>query len=371
MKSPKKWFYVGLFLIIASLVLVACERPLPGGYNDPEAGEDTTVPEVPQVIPEVDSSYPAESEAPAPVDAAPVDAEAYPAEEMQADEAYPADGTGELAAEEVPEAQEEPAAEAEAAPEDAAVAEDAAATEDAEVQEGEEATVELPGTHTVAAGENLYRIGLLYGVSWLDLAAANNIDDPANLTVGQVLVIPGPDDTVEEAVAEEATESAASEEVTESEAAEEPAAADSETDVAAEEETAERPETYVVQTGDNLYRIGLNLGVDWNEIVAANGIVNNQIVPGQVLIIPYPDSAEAEDAEPAVDSESTEETEAEQADDTPAEEAGETYVVQEGDSIYKVAFIHDIPWTLLVEANNIEAPYTLEVGQELIIPAVE
>jgi lipoprotein NlpD len=42
-------------------------------------------------------------------------------------------------------------------------------------------------------------------------------------------------------------------------------------------------------------------------------------------------------------------------------------VVQEGDSIYSVAFEHGIPWTALVEANNIEAPYTLEVGQTLVI----
>lgn len=45
-------------------------------------------------------------------------------------------------------------------------------------------------THVVQAGENLYRIGLRYGVSWPQIAAANGIGYPYRITVGQVLIIP-------------------------------------------------------------------------------------------------------------------------------------------------------------------------------------
>jgi LysM repeat protein len=45
-------------------------------------------------------------------------------------------------------------------------------------------------THVVQAGENLYRIGLRYGVSWPKIAAANGIPFPYRIFVGQVLIIP-------------------------------------------------------------------------------------------------------------------------------------------------------------------------------------
>ena len=51
-------------------------------------------------------------------------------------------------------------------------------------------------THTVAAGENLFRIALRYGVPTGLLMAVNGITDPTTLSIGQVLVIPGADTTV-------------------------------------------------------------------------------------------------------------------------------------------------------------------------------
>lgn len=369
MKLRKNWFYVFVLLVIASLFLAACERPLPGGYNDPDAGSDSTQPDVPETIPEVDSeAYPAEAEPAAPEEAAPADAEA-PVEEGAADQGLTAEDepVGEEAAADT--GQTEEATDAEAPAEEAPEAEESAAEEEAATEEtGTEGAAETPGTHTVAVGENLYRIGLLYGISWLDLAEANDIIDPANLSVGQVLTIP--DAEAEEVVeAEEAPEAEASEEVAEeAEAVEESTEETAAEEVEAVEESAEEaeegeahadesgdvPRVYVVQQGDNLFRIGVDHGVDWTEIAAANGIVGAEIQPGQELIIPATsdsdDGADAGEAE--VDEAAGEET---------------TYVVQEGDSIYSIAFEHGIPWTALVEANNIEAPYTLEVGQTLVI----
>ncbi|MCC6798836.1 MAG: SH3 domain-containing protein [Anaerolineae bacterium] len=44
--------------------------------------------------------------------------------------------------------------------------------------------------HTVQYGENMYRIGLRYGVNWLSIAAANGIGYPYWVYAGQVLRIP-------------------------------------------------------------------------------------------------------------------------------------------------------------------------------------
>jgi murein DD-endopeptidase MepM/ murein hydrolase activator NlpD len=44
--------------------------------------------------------------------------------------------------------------------------------------------------HRVEPGENLYRIGKAYGVTFEELARVNQLVDPARIEVGQVLVIP-------------------------------------------------------------------------------------------------------------------------------------------------------------------------------------
>lgn len=49
---------------------------------------------------------------------------------------------------------------------------------------------DAPTTHTVQAGENLFRLSLRYGVSMDALMAANNISNPNLIFAGQVLIIP-------------------------------------------------------------------------------------------------------------------------------------------------------------------------------------
>jgi LysM repeat protein len=58
---------------------------------------------------------------------------------------------------------------------------------------GEEATPAAETgerTHVVKAGENLFRIGLVYGFTVDELASYNGIADPTRLEIGQVLRIP-------------------------------------------------------------------------------------------------------------------------------------------------------------------------------------
>lgn len=53
----------------------------------------------------------------------------------------------------------------------------------------------LPGgsqTYTVQSGDTLYSIALQFGVTIADIQAANNMDNPNRLAVGQELVIPAP-----------------------------------------------------------------------------------------------------------------------------------------------------------------------------------
>jgi LysM repeat protein len=105
-------------------------------------------------------------------------------------------------------------------------------------------------THVVQRGDTLYSLGRRFGVPWQTLMTYNNLSDPTNLNVGQILRIP------------------------------------------AEAGTADGPardgETlYTVQQGDNLYEIGLLFGMSWKRIAERNGLTDpGQIFVGQVLSIP-------------------------------------------------------------------------------------
>lgn len=168
-------------------------------------------------------------------------------------------------------------------------------------------TSTIPTTHTVAAGENLYRIGLKYGISWVAIANANNLANPNVLTVGQVLTLPGSTTPTPGPTPSPQTES-----------------------------------TYVVQSGDNLYRIGLRFGISWVQIAEANGLVNpNVIKVGDELKIPV---------------------------DTPGPAPAFSHVVKQGETLFLISLQYGVSWPSIAEANNLTSPYVIYVGQTLEIP---
>jgi LysM repeat protein len=107
-------------------------------------------------------------------------------------------------------------------------------------------------THVVQPGENLFRIALRYGTTVDTLARANGIASPYLIYVGQTLTIPS------------ATGQPA-----------EPA------------QPSPGGTTYVVQPGDNLFRIGLRYGMSHIQLAEYNGIpYPYNVHVGQVLKIP-------------------------------------------------------------------------------------
>ena len=183
---------------------------------------------------------------------------------------------------------------------------------------GETATTEQPAptttatadSHTVAAGENLYRIGLRYGVSWVAIAQANNIANPNSIQVGQVLRIPSGDTTADPAP----------------------------TPIPVPSEGT----TYTVRAGDTLARIGQAFGVDWRLIAEANGLINpNRILVGDELKIPA---------------------------NTPGPNPDLTHEVRVGETLFLISLNYGVTWTSIAEANELTAPYVIYPGQILTIP---
>jgi LysM repeat protein len=104
-------------------------------------------------------------------------------------------------------------------------------------------------THVVQPGENLFRIAMRYNTTVNVIASANGITNPALIYVGQKLTIP-------------------------SSGTQPPSPPAGGT-------------TYVVQPGDNLFRIALRYNMSYTYLAQHNGITNPaNIYVGQVIRIP-------------------------------------------------------------------------------------
>jgi LysM repeat protein len=281
-----------IVLLMSGWLLIACERTLPGGDDTP----DLPVVEQPQDV-DVD-----------PVEDTPVDEPVEEADPVSEPEAEVTPDPADTPREDEPSEEEVEEPDADERDEVAETEEEVEAAEEEETTEpaptSEEAT---PTVHTVARGESLYRIGLQYGVSWVRLAQFNNITNPNRITVGQQIRIPGPSDPIPQPTPSPHTET-----------------------------------TYIVRAGDNLFRIGLMYGISWVQIAEANGLVNpNQIYAGQELKIPV----EASGPTPEF-----------------------THTVRAGETLFRISLRYGVPWQVIAEANGLESPYVIYVGQTLIIP---
>jgi LysM repeat protein len=170
------------------------------------------------------------------------------------------------------------------------------------------ATPDESNIYVVKAGDSFLGIGASLNMAWQDIAAANGLSANSVLKIGQKLQIPNPTATPEPTATSEPTETpgpTATEQATE-----EPTA----TAIAAGTPTATRrtnssamtrtptatqplptatatPKannvTYRVKTGDTLSGIGLQFGIPWQDIAAANGLkATSRLSVGQELIIP-------------------------------------------------------------------------------------
>ncbi len=162
--------------------------------------------------------------------------------------------------------------------------------------------------HVVQRGENLFRIGLHYGVTVNALAAANGLSSANRIYVGQRLVIP----TV-------------------------PTGGSTTSGV------------HVVQRGENLFRIALRYGMTAQALAAANGIANvNHVYVGQRLAIPSGGSVPAP------------------VQPTPS---GQTYTVRRGDMLSRIALRYGVSAWALAQTNGIRNPSFIYIGQVLRIPS--
>jgi LysM repeat protein len=169
--------------------------------------------------------------------------------------------------------------------------------------------------HTVQAGENLFRIGLQYGVSVDALLAANGLADPDEIYAGQQLTIP---------------------------------ASGIGNDVLSSQ--PEAGSVHLVQRGETLSAIGRQYGVSVEALSTANNLLNpSQIYAGQRLVIPGAATAGTPGYTP--------------------KESALTHVIQPGETLHAIAAQYGVSSWVLVQVNHLSNPSLLYVGQTLTIPA--
>ena len=130
-----------------------------------------------------------------------------------------------------------------------------------------ENAVSLPTTHTVAAGESLWKVAEEYyksGYNYVDIAAANQLRNPGELEVGQKLTIPKVEVRQPLTVAGASVPSVTTNKI--------------------------EGDSYTVEKGDFLWEIAVRAygdGYKWTEIAKANNLTNpNLIFSGNVLKLP-------------------------------------------------------------------------------------
>jgi LysM repeat protein len=350
MVPQQRLIRIVILVLLTGLLLVACERPLPGsstetptadpgssvitdenvgggtpneaapGSEEPAADTSTDTAADSNIDPATDSS----------TDTTAASSSDTPREEDSSDTAT--DDTTAPATEGYPapaddtSVEEAPAAEANDTATDAATTDAAAApatdtnteaasgttttdtttTTDATAATTTEAR---PASHIVAAGENLYRIGLKYGISWVTLAQHNGLTNANRIVVGQELKIPS----------------------------------DTTTTAPTPTPSPQTEEVYTVKAGDTLFSIGQAYGLSWTQIAEANGIVNpNQIAAGQSLKIPV--------------------------DKPSPTQQSFVHTVQAGETLFIISLRYGVAWPAIAEANKLETPYVIFPGQTLIIP---
>lgn len=163
--NSRRWLIAFVILLLIA-ALTACERPL---HEEEDATPTTEAPAeaLPETTPEGATAPDVTEEAPPSGETPPEGESEQPAEPTEGSEETPVTPTEEETSQpaEPTQAAESPVPQATTLP------------------TGEQ-------VHIVQAGENLFRIGLRYGIDYHELAAYNGIPNPHVISVGQVIRIP-------------------------------------------------------------------------------------------------------------------------------------------------------------------------------------
>ncbi|MGQ0601367.1 MAG: LysM peptidoglycan-binding domain-containing protein [Anaerolineales bacterium] len=210
-------------------------------------------------------------------------------------------------------------------------------------------------TYIVQRGDTLFWIAVRYHTTVDVLVRANNIAQPDRLTVGQVLTIPVDAATTYIARAGDTLQGIATRFNTTVAALQAANGLGTRTWIyvgqtiiipsGATVPPAPQPVpgTYVVQAGDNLFRIALRFNTTVLALQQANGLFSTRIYAGQRLVIPGAGAP------------------------VPPPGGQRTYIVQRGDTLFRIGLRYGVTVAALQAANGLRGTL-IYAGQTLVIP---
>lgn len=113
--------------------------------------------------------------------------------------------------------------------------------------------------------------------------------------------------------------------------------------------------TYTVKEGDSAWSVADRSGLSLEALIGANGLDGPDyvVVVGQKLSIPSGRKPGGTSLAPSA---------------TRTAASGGNHVVQKGESAWTISRAHGIPVQALIDANGLEPPYTIRIGQVLDVP---
>lgn len=177
-------------------------------------------------------------------------------------------------------------------------------------------------SYTIQPGDTLIGIAARYGVDWTMIAEENQLREETLLQIGQVIRIPG----VAGASAQNSSPPAQS--------------------VNSIQFAASAGGSYTVRAGDTLLGIALQHGLTWQELGAANGLGEFDLLQiGQQLTIPGAANPSAPSSPPASE---------------PV-----YYTIQEGDTVFSIAIRNNLDWQAMLALNGLTESSLLQIGQQI------
>lgn len=191
-------------------------------------------------------------------------------------------------------------------------------------------------TYTVKSGDTLSAIAKRYDTTVNTIASLSRLSNPNLIYVGQVLTIKG--GNAAQSVTHKQTNSQSSQSSTAN-------ASRQATSVA----------TYTVKSGDTLSGIAAKFGTSYKTLAAINNISNpNLIYVGQVLNLNSRATSTARSYSRSSYSYSN-------------QDINSGYTVKAGDTLSGIGAAYGINWQSIAAKNGISAPYTIYVGQRLVL----
>ncbi len=187
--------------------------------------------------------------------------------------------------------------------------------------------------YVVQRGDTLSQIAQRYGLSTQLLAAVNGLVNPSRIEVGQQILLPG-------------VQIGSQTPTVEGLSTEDPSVDD------ISPTAARNTLTHVVQRGETLAIISRLYGVSLWSLAQANNLSNPSLIyAGQTLVVP---DGQGGGGTPTVES--------------PASLADGVYIVQPGDTLYRIGLRYGVTVTALLAANSLINADRIEVGQQIIVP---